>query len=355
MNIYYGIPSGSQINFEEKEVAKRLISTLSALPCQTKDFTPEDPHPFEAMGGAPSLIHAFNLTKAGIQCAKLAEKSRLPLIISCSGIDIYSEIYNDVARSQLKEALEYANCVIVPFSAMAKFIKTRLQVRSKVKVITPGILPVGEDIELKLHRFGLAENDRIIMLEGGLIPSKNALFAIHSLDKIIGNYPGLRLVIFDQPADPDYREKVLAEIAEKPWIKIIPRPESEQMPFIFDLAEIVINTSHAEGYNPFLLMAMQRGIPVLASDIQGNSNYIKSRTSFPENETGLLYSTAPTPTGHGRIHDADDFTDKITELLDDPEIARQMGKRAQVEIKKTHSIEKELFLHLQLYKQILQR
>ncbi|MFZ5953027.1 MAG: glycosyltransferase family 4 protein [Candidatus Rifleibacteriota bacterium] len=352
MNIYYGIPSGLQINFEERETSKRLISALSALPCHTRDFTTDDPYPFEAIAGTPSLIHAFNLAKSGIQCQKLAEKSRLPLVISCSGLDVYADLFNPVIRSQLQEAISYATRIIVPFPAMARFIKTRIQTNANIEVIAPGIQPI-EFFDFPREHFGFTPDERLVIVSGGLLPAKNPIFAIHSFDRLAGELKNLRLVILSEPFDPDYRRKVEAEIADRPWVKLIPRPEPEILPFLYRMAEVFINVSHAEGYNPCLLQAMQAGRPILAADIHGNNSYIRNETNFAGSGNGLLYFTSPGPSGYERIHDADDFVDKLRFLLSNPAKATELGQRAESAAIKTFSLQKELYLHLQMYKSIL--
>ncbi|MDN5280428.1 MAG: L-malate glycosyltransferase [Clostridiales bacterium] len=353
MNIYFGIPSGSQVNIEEKETSRRLISAMSALPCHTRDFTTDDPYPFEAVKGTPSLIHAFNVAKAGIQCLKLAEKSRLPLVISCSGLDVYADIFIPGLKAQLQETFAGAARIIVPYPSMARFIKARIQANLNFEVISPGVLPVSNDFDFPRENFGLEEQDRIILLEGGMLPAKNLLFAIHSLDKIAADYPNLKLVMFDQPFDTNYRKKVEIEASTRPWVKILPRPESEILPFVYKMAEIAINVSHAEGYNPFLLNMMATGRPVLASDIHGNNAYIRNEAIFAENGNGYLYSTSPGPSTYEKIHDAEDFSEKLKYLLDNPDKAREIGDRAKATVTKGYSTQKEIYLHLQLYKSII--
>ncbi|GAB4279905.1 MAG: hypothetical protein Kow0029_24090 [Candidatus Rifleibacteriota bacterium] len=353
MNIYYGIPSGSLVNFEEKEIARRLISALSDLKCHTRDFTTDDPYPFDAVKGTPSLIHAFNLVKSGIPCQKLAEASRLPLVISCTGLDVYADIHNPALRPHLHNTLESASKVIVPFPSMARFLKARLQISTSFEIIPPGVIPLEIEFDFPGDNFGFADSDRLIMLEGGLIPAKNAIFAIHSIDKIISDYPDLKLVIFEQPADTEYKRRVETEAATRPWVRIISRPETEILPYVYNMAELFINVSHAEGYNPFLLNAMQLGKPILASDIHGNNAYVRNEMTFPDNGTGLLYFTSPVTAGYERIHDADDFIEKLRYLLDNPEAAKVLGQRAKNVITKSFSIQKEVYLHLQLYKNLL--
>ena len=353
MNIYFGIPSAPQINHEEMDTSKRLVSALSNLPCHTRDFTTDDPYPFEAVSGTPSLIHAFNLSKAGIQCLKLANKARLPLIVSCSGLDVYADLFNPALKHQLQDVISNAARIIVPFAAMAKFIKTRLQPGANIEVISPSVIPQSLDFDFPRQHFGLNDGDRIVMLEGGLLPVKNTIFAIHTIAKIISEYGNLKLVILADPCDKEYRLKIEDEISDKPWVTLLDRPEAELQPFLYKMADLFINVSHVEGYNPSVLNAMLAGRPVLASDIPGNSAYVRNENIFEGSGTGYLYSTSPGPEGYEKIHDAEEFIEKLRFLLNNPEQAKIVGERAEITIKKSFNVQKELYLHLQLYKNIL--
>lgn len=353
MNIYFGVPSGDASNVEEKEISRRLVGSLTSLPCHTREFTTDDPYPFDAVRGTPSLIHAFHAAKAGLPCYKLAEKARLPLVLTCTGLDAYVDMYNSILLPQLQEVLEAANKVIVPYPQMGKFIKSRLMINTQIEVIAPGVAPCNYEIEFSREQFGFGRDERLIMLEGGLLPAKNVAFAINNLEKIIADYPQIRLIIFNTPFDTDYQQKILSEISDKPWVKLIDRPEEGLLPYLHRQAEIFINVSHAEGYNPFMLSAMQSGRPVLAADVYGNHAFIKNEEIFPGIGNGWLYFTSPGPSSYGRIHDGEDFINKLRHLLDNPEHAREVGERAARIVAQSYTIEKELYLHLQVYKSLL--
>jgi glycosyltransferase involved in cell wall biosynthesis len=354
LNIYYGIPSGHQINIEEKTVAERLIAEMGSLPCHTRDFTIDEPHPFEALKGTPSLIHSFHLAKAGLQCKKLAEKYRLPLLVTCTGLDVYVDLDNAGLKAQIQDMLEYASGIIVPFSSMAQFLRARLRTNPTIEVINPGVEWIESNSDFPLEHFSLDEKHRIILIEGGILPAKNQFFAIRALEKIANHFTDIQLVIIESPFDTAYSEKVKKEAAQKDWVKIIPRPEKELLPFLYKKAEIYLNVAHAEGYNPFLLQAMQTGLPVLAADIHGNNAYIQNETVFPGQGTGFLFSSSPGPSGYERIHDMDDLLGKLQYLLENPMEAKQMGQRAAEAIKRNFATKKELYMHLRLYKKILQ-
>ncbi|PKL46733.1 MAG: hypothetical protein CVV42_15315 [Candidatus Riflebacteria bacterium HGW-Riflebacteria-2] len=353
MNIYFGVPSGDTSNIEEREIARRLIGSLTTLPCHTREFTTDDPYPFDAVKGTPSLIHAFHAAKSGLPCQKLAEKARLPLIVTCTGLDAYIDMYNSVLKPQLQEVLEGARKVIVPYPQMGKFIKSRLMINTEIEVIPPGIAPFNAEFDFPREHFGFIQGERLIMLEGGLLPAKNVIFAIHYIEKIIADYPELRLVIMNTPYDSEYQKQVIAETAGRPWVRLIDRPEDGLLPFLHRQAEIFINVSHAEGYNSFMLSAMQTGRPVLAADVYGNHAFIKNEETFPGMGNGWLYFTAPGPSSFGRIHDGDDFISKLRYMLDNPELASEVGQRAARVVAQSHTVEKELYLHIQVYKSIL--
>lgn len=353
MNIYFGIPSEDNTNFEEREACRRLIASLSALPCHARDFTMDSPYPFEAVKGTPSLIHAFNLSKSGIASFKLAQKVRLPLVVTCTGLDVYADLYNPIIRDEVHNVLEGANRIIVPFQQMAKFIQARLRVSTKFEVIAPGISSVNLELDFPPEHFGFEADDRIIMVESGLLPSKNFIFAIHQIEKIIDAYPRLKLVTFDYPYDSEHSKKVMAIANKHEWVRIIARPEPDILPFLYKTCEIFLNVSHAEGSNPFLLTAMQTGKAILGADIQGNHAYIRCEQTFPGLGNGFLYYTSPGATGYKRIHDSEDFILKLRTLLDDEAKRKELGERAANCAKAAYSTDKELYLHLQLYKSLL--
>ncbi len=353
MNIYFGIPSGDQANLEETIITKRLIQSLANVPCHTRDFTTDDPYPFEALKGTPSLIHAFNLAKAGIPCLKLAESSRLPLVVSCVGPDVFIDLLNPGLKVQIQAVLENAGKIIIPFSQMAKFIQARFQTSASFEVITPGVLPPFSEMEFPKSHFGYEQDDQVILIDGGLLPLKNTLFAIHQIEKILKDFPNIRLGILGDPFDEQTKQQIFSEISNRPWVRILERPEPEMTIFLYKIASAFVNVSHVEGYNPFLLDAMMAGLPIVASDIPGNHAFIRNESNFPDSGTGLLYFTSPAPASYKRIHDGDDFILKLRSVLQEPERFKLMGKRAYDCVKTSNNPSKEIYMHIQLYKSLL--
>lgn len=353
MNIYFGIPSDNFINKEEELIAQRLATSLSYMPGKTKLLCPEELQAIDSKSETPTLIHSIHLSKSGIQCANISKKSRTPLVITCSGMDVYIDIFHPPLRAIIQDILETAAGIVVPNNHMKTFLQSRLVLSENIHVIPPGIMPINENIIINKSDIGFYENDRIILLEGGILPAKNILFAIDKFTEIQNDYSNIKLAIVSSPLKSSYKSKVDEKIANNPNIRLIDRPSNDSLTALYRNAELMINVSHAEGYNPYLLKAMQIGLPILASDIPGNQAYIKNENKHPGRGTGLLYYSTTGSTSFERVHDGENFISNLRKLLDSPSDAKEMGKRAANSIKSFYTIEKELYLHLQLYKQIL--
>lgn len=326
---------------------------MKNVPCHTSSFTSDNISSRFNQDVLPSLIHAIHLSKAGIPFSKLSEECRFPLILTCSGMDVYIDIFHPPLRSLIQDLISKSSAIIVPFQHMKDFLQSRLITKKRIDVITPGLSPIDYNLVISKESLGYNANDRIIIIEGGILPAKNIIFAIHRFIELEKDYSDLKLAIVSSPIKSTYKAKVDNEIAKSSNIKLIDRPIPSYLAALYRNAEIMINVSHVEGYNPFLLKAMQAGVPVLASDIPGNRAFIRDENKNPDSGTGMLYFTSHGTTNYERIHDTEDFTNKVRFLLDNPEQSQTIAKRACKRINIEHTIEKELYLHLRLYKEVL--
>lgn len=348
MNIYIGIPSGSFC--EENSIARQLVNSLSEFPCNVTEYqTKEHVQLLNKPKIVPSAIHAVSVSKTGIACQRLAAKLDIPLIVTCTGMDIYADLDNPALRDQLLYVLESADKIIVPYNQMKKFLIARTHIRNGFVTVSPGVQE-DEQPALSREEYGFSQDDQIILVDGGLLPSKNLLFVIKQLENLKNDFPRLKLVLFEKPFDKDYRNHIKNEASNKSWVNIMPCASFESP--IYKLADIIVNASHVEGYNPLLLRAMRAGKIVVASGIDGNRAYINCEETTPGKGNGFVYPTSPAPDGFEKLHDTDDFLSRIVSILKDIEKYEPVGKRAELSVKKNYSKEKELYLHLGLYRDV---
>jgi glycosyltransferase involved in cell wall biosynthesis len=92
-----------------------------------------------------------------------------------------------------------------------------------------------------------------------------------------------------------------------------------------------------EGQSNALMEAMSAGIPVVATDIAGNRDLV-----VPD-KTGYLV-----PLGN-----AAEFARKTLQLLDDDQLAQQLGQAGKQRMLDEFSVEKMVDRHVKLYRELV--
>ena len=99
--------------------------------------------------------------------------------------------------------------------------------------------------------------------------------------------------------------------------------QRSDVPFVYAGSDITVNTSDSEGLSNSVLEGMSAGLPVIASDLPGNHDIIKS------GETGFLID--PTPNL---------LTTTIQMLIRDEGMRRRFGEQLHQKIITDFSIER---------------
>ncbi len=86
--------------------------------------------------------------------------------------------------------------------------------------------------------------------------------------------------------------------------------------------DIFLLTSRSEGFSLALLEAGISSVPLIASDIPGNDEFIKN------GENGFLF----------RLNNTDELVGRINQLSNDPALRKDMGKNAYEDVKKNYTI-----------------
>ena len=87
--------------------------------------------------------------------------------------------------------------------------------------------------------------------------------------------------------------------------------------------DIFLLTSRSEGFSLALLEAGISSVPLVASDIPGNDEFIKN------GENGFLFS----------LNDTDELVRIINRLSGDPELRKDLGRNAFEDVRKNYTIE----------------
>lgn len=171
---------------------------------------------------------------------------------------------------------------------------------------------VKTDVEAKKAEFNIPMNANVLLSVGELISRKNHRVIIEALATIkdlnwhyiiCGRGPCVdelrkradELGISDKVHLPGFR----ADIAE-----------------ICSITDIYLFPSVQEGLPAALMEAMASGLPVIVSDIRGNTDLVQN------GRNGYLVP----------VHDSQNYAKRIAELLDDAKLRREMGERNREDI-----------------------
>lgn len=126
------------------------------------------------------------------------------------------------------------------------------------------------------------EDDFIILAVGRLVKDKGIeeLVSAFTNSKIVGMSKLVLLGEFEQQLNPISQETIQT-IREHP--KIIQIDWTDHVPHYLALADVLVHASHREGFPNVLLEAGAMQVPVICSDIIGNTDLIS------QHKTGLIF------------------------------------------------------------------
>jgi glycosyltransferase involved in cell wall biosynthesis len=174
------------------------------------------------------------------------------------------------------------------------------------------------------QQYSIAEGDKVILYVGRLTIDKGLLDLAISFNQLSQEYSDIHLLVVG-PDEEGIRKKMQAHcpvgVNRLYFQDYTSTPE-----FQMAASDILCLPSYREGFGLVLIEAGAVGIPTVGSRIYGISDAVQ------EDETGLLF----------RSGDVSDLTKKLRTLLDDPQLARKLGKAGRERVQK--SFDSELIL-----------
>lgn len=211
-------------------------------------------------------------------------------------------------RILVPAAARRSSRIIVDASSTKEDLEMQLGVDpSKVDVVPLGVSPPGEfpaDPPPELTEVQ-STGRPIVLIPGAKRPHKNAVTAFAAL-ALMGEAERPQLVItgYSTPYEVQLMEEARARGVED-FVTITDNLSAEGMEALYSAASVVAVVSRYEGFGLPILEAMQRGVPVVASD----------RSSLPEVAGGAALLVDP--------DSASSVAGALSILLRDPEAAKR--------------------------------
>lgn len=282
--------------------------------------------------GGVALLHALHARRAGIPVAAAADRHGLPFLVTVSGTDLYQDLTPPTGRPDIRSVLS-GSCAVTVFHERAARIARQAvpSIGRKLFAIPPAVepLPGGADRQ----GFDLPEDAFIFFLPAGLRPVKRPLFAVEPLGRLVAaGYPILFLIA--GPAlDPSQAAAAREVVATHPWVRWLGPVSHDRMGSLLQSADVVLNTSTAEGLSNAVLEAMAARRPVLASKNDGNLAALGEGGMFFENP--------------------DDLYQAAHRLLREPLLRQRLAAEGRERTRRLFSPVVEAQAYSEIYRQIL--
>jgi glycosyltransferase involved in cell wall biosynthesis len=286
-------------------------------------------------GLRPDVAHGFHATQAGPLTVEAAGDLRIPAVITLTGTDVNQDLLDPAHRATVLAVLEAARAVVV----FHEVIRERLAreaptLRARVRVIGQTVRCDEARYDLRA-KLGLDRRDFIVFQAAGIRRVKDIPAVIPPLAVLHERHPRLRYVLAGPILEEDEGGRVVAMLRNLPWASYLGAVSHEEVCAILSQVELVVNSSLSEGgMSNAILEAMSKGVPVLASDIEGN------RTVITDGHDGFLFRSEA------------DFLEKLERLLRDPALRDALGRRARRKIETEFPPEGEIGGHLRLYQSL---
>ncbi len=288
----------------------------------------------------PDVVHALHGYRSGPSGVALARALGAALVIGLRGTDVSVDLDDPARREAVLDALEAADAVVAfaPFM-LDGVLAARPSLASRAHVVPHG---VSDDFFAartgggRLDGF-TPEGGVLFLLAANLRAIKAPDLAVLGLDPVAASRPGVRLAVAGPTLEPEVGARLAAAAASRSWVRLLGEVPHAEMPACLAAADVVMNTSVAEGMSNAVLEAMAMGRALLLSDIPAH------RTLVEPGVSGLLFDVAGAGGGAAAL------SRDAVRLADDPALRARLGAAAVARARARHTVAEEAARMLAVY------
>ncbi len=171
------------------------------------------------------------------------------------------------------------------------------------------------------ERFGLKENQPVIINVGIFRSMKNHELTLDAFHKVLTKFPNSKLFLVGDGPRRDFLVNYVKQLNIEDSV-IFAGFQADVSPF-YSIGEVfVLSSKSAEGVPQALLQAMAVGVPVVATAVGGVPEVVIHE------KTGLL----------SKPGDADELASNILKILNNPDFASFLAANAKIEIQENHTL-----------------
>jgi len=192
--------------------------------------------------------------------------------------------------------------------------------------------PFRKEVRKKL---GITPQKNVIIVVANLILYKGHIDLLEAARKVLKHIPKtLFLLVGEDRGIGENLKRISIDLGIGEKVRFLGlRNDIHQLLAASDLSVL---SSHEEGFSNVILESMAAGLPIVATNVGGNSEAVVNGV------TGWLVPPK----------NPDAMAEKIVDLLHDPQKARSWGKQGRKRVNKKFTIERMVQEHIKLYEGI---
>lgn len=295
------------------------------------------------------IIHSQHPNLLGTAAAKWAKRKKIPLVFTWHTLyDQYAHFFPLIpekwaSRWIIKKAVNYANktdYVITPTDSVKEIIKNWGVTNKKIVSIPTGIeedLYQNADGSKIRNKYGIKENETLLLLVSRLTAEKNVEFLFRAVIKTLKSENNLKFLI----AGEGYLVPILKKMAADAGVEnkvifegIIPK---EELKNYYAAGDIFVYASKSETQGMIVSEAMYMGLPIVAVDATGSKDLIEN------NVNGFLVAEKE-----------DEFAKAVIKLINNEELRKRFGAASARIAKERYTDEVCARKMLEVYKKTIQ-
>jgi len=227
------------------------------------------------------IYHAEDCLVASGVLSLGGELLRSPLVRTLHHWEHYQSAY---LRECQRRSVQLADAVVCVSRSSQRDLEQELGRRCPI--IGNGVdyqrFQVSIDDAAARRRFGLSEDDTVVLSVGGIEPRKNSLRALEAMAPILGRHPTVRWMIVGGASiweHDDYRAMFRAKLAElEPALRTriieLGQVSEPDLTSLYKISQILLFPSLQEGYGLCVLEAMAAKTAVVVSNTPPFTEYL---------------------------------------------------------------------------------
>lgn len=244
----------------------------------------------------------------------LARKASIPNVLSVHGGDLYdpskwmSPHRHSILRFSVRRLLRKADAVVGQSSNTINNVHTYYDPEIECECIPLGIVRPDDLAEIPRSRYGLSDDDLVLVTVGRLVSRK----ALDQLIDIVKQMNNDKVHLFIVGSGP--QEQPLKSIAQEhgvtKQVHFLGQIDEQEKLELLRMADIYVSTSQHEGFGIVYLEAMAAGLPVICYDYGGQTDFLESDTN------GYVV----------KLNDKIEFQKACQRLLDNLDLRNKIGQ-----------------------------